>query len=177
PAYAVGTLSVWAALDPEQVSAAEAAILQELYRLRDELVSPQELAKAKKQKLADYVFERQTVEQRAHALGLDMLGTYDPSFSETYVRNIQQVTAEDIREVARLYLRDETLVQAVVRPKSAIPPSPTTMPVVQEEPAVKKVLANGMTLLLKRNPALPAVAIQAYFKAGGRVVTPATTAL
>ena len=37
------------------------------------------------------------------ALGLDMLSTYDPNFSEAYVRNIQQVTAEDIREVARLY--------------------------------------------------------------------------
>src|SRR5262249_53258170 len=177
PAYAVGTLTVWAALDPEQVSAAAEAILQELYRLRDELVSPQELAKAKKQKLADYVFERQTVEQRAHALGLDMLGTYDPNFSDTYVRNIQHVTAEDIREVARLYLREETLVQAVVRPKSAASPAPTTTPVAQEAPVVKKVLANGMTLLLKRNPALPAVTMQAYFKAGVRVETPGTNGL
>src|SRR2546423_4246080 len=177
PAYAMGTLSVWAALDPEQVSEAAEAILQELYRLRDELVSPQELAKAKQQKLADYIFERQTVEQRAHALGLDMLATYDPSFSETYVRNIQQVTAEDIRAVARLYFREETLVQAVVRPTSATPPSPTTMPVVQAEPVVKKVLANGMTLLLRRNPALPAVAMQAYFKAGVRVETPETNGL
>src|SRR6266705_2401429 len=177
PAYAAGTLAVSAALAPEQLPAAEAAILQELYRLREELVSPQELAKAKKQKLADYIFERQTVEQRAHALGLDMLATYDPNFSETYVRNIQHVTAEDIREVARLYLREETLVQAVVRPKSATPPAPTTMPMVQEEPVVKKVLANGVTLLLKRNPALPAVTMQAYFKAGVRVETPETNGL
>ncbi|HSX79651.1 MAG TPA: pitrilysin family protein, partial [Candidatus Saccharimonadia bacterium] len=66
PAYAVGTLAISAALAPEQLPAAEAAILQELYRLREELVSPEELAKAKKQKLADYVFERQTVEQQAH---------------------------------------------------------------------------------------------------------------
>ena len=86
PAYAEGTLAVWTALDPDQVPAAEEAILQELYRLRDELVSPQELAKAKKQKIADYIFDRQTVEQRARSLGLDMLGTYDADFSETYVR-------------------------------------------------------------------------------------------
>src|SRR2546426_2513403 len=145
PAYVVGTMTVGAALDPEQVSAAAEAILQELYRLRDEPVSPEDLAKAKKQKLADYVFEHQTVEQRAHALGLNMLATYDPNFSDTYVRNIQHVTAEDIREVARLYLREETLVQAVVRPTSDTPPAPTATPVVQEEPVVKKVLANGMS--------------------------------
>jgi zinc protease len=177
PAYAVGTLTVSAALAPEQVPAAEAAILQELYRLREELVSPEELAKAKKQKLADYVFERQTVEQQAHGLGLDMLSTYDPNFSETYVRKIQQVTAEDIREVARLYLREETLVQAVVRPKSETPSALAPTPVAQREPVVKKVLANGMTLLLKRNPALPIVAMQAYFKGGVRVETPDTNGL
>src|SRR2546425_735261 len=177
PAYAVGTLAVSAVLAPEQLPAAEAAILQELYRLREELVSPEELAKAKKQKLADYVFERQTVEQQAHGLGLDMLSTYDPNFSDTYVRNIQHVTAEEIREVARIYLREETLVKAVVRPKSDTPLAPTTTPVVQEEPVVKKVLANGVTLLLKRNPALPAVTVQAYFKAGVRVETPETNGL
>ena len=177
PAYAVGAMIVSAALAPEQVPAAEAAILQELYRLREELVSPEELAKAKKQKLADYVFERQTVEQQAHGLGLDMLSTYDPNFSEAYVRNIQQVTAEDIREVARLYFREETLVQAVVRPKSDTPSALAPTPVAQREPVVKKVLANGMTLLLKRNPALPTVAMQAYFKGGVRVETPDTNGL
>jgi zinc protease len=177
PAYAVGTLAVSAALAPEQLPAAEAAILQELYRLREELVSPQELARAKKQKLADYVFERHTVEQQAHALGLNMLSTYDPNFSEAYVGNIQQVTAEDIREVARLYLREETLVQAVVRPTSDTPSALAPTPVAQREPVVKKVLANGMTLLLKRNPALPTVAIQAFFKGGVRVETPDTNGL
>jgi zinc protease len=177
PAYAVGTLAVSAALAPEQLPAAEAAILQELYRLREELVSPEELARAKKQKLADYVFERQTVEQQAHALGLNMLSTYDPNFSEAYARNIQQVTAEDIREVARLYLREETLVQAVVRPQSDTPSALAPTPVAQREPVVKKVLANGMTLLLKRNPALPTVAMQAYFKGGVRVETPDTNGL
>ena len=177
PAYAEGTLAVSAALAPEQLPAAEAAILQELYRLREELVSPEELAKAKKQKLADYIFERQTVEQQAHGLGLDMLSTYDPNFSEAYVRNIQQVTAEDIRTVARLYFREETLVQAVVRPKSDTPSALARTPVAQREPVVKKVLANGMTLLLKRNPALPIVAMQAYFKGGVRVETPDTNGL
>ena len=177
PTYAEGTLAVSAALAPEQLPDAEAAILQELYRLREELVSPEELAKAKKQKLTDYVFERQTVEQQAHALGLDMLSTYDPNFSETYVRNIQQVTAEDIREVARLYLREETLVRAVVRPKSDTPSVLALTPVAQREPVLKKVLANGMTLLLKRNPALPIVAMQAYFKGGVRVETTDTNGL
>lgn len=177
PAYVDGTLAVWAGLDPAQVPVAEEAILQELYRLRDELVSPQELAKAKKQKIADALFERQTVEQRARTLGLDMLGTYDPHFSEIYVRNIQRVSAEDIREVARLYLREETLVQVVVRPPRAVTEAPTPAPAAADEPVVKHVLANGMTLLLKRRPALPTVAMHTYMQAGVRVETPETNGL
>jgi zinc protease len=106
PAYAPGSLTVWATLDAEQLPAAEAAVLQELYRLQDELVSPEELAKAKKQKIADHVFDRQTVEQRARALGVDMLSTYDPNFGDPYVANIQKVTAESIREAARRYFRN-----------------------------------------------------------------------
>ena len=91
--------------------------------------------------------------------------------------NIQRVSAEDIRAAARLYVREETLVQAVVRPQSEAPAAPTTAPEAQEEPVVKKVLANGMTLLLKRHPALPTVAMQTYFKAGVRVETPETNGL
>ena len=143
---------VSAALAPEQVPVAEAAILQELYRLREELVSPEELAKAKKQKLADYVFERQTVEQQAHGLGLDMLSTYDPNFSEAYVRNIQQVTAEDIREVARLYFREETLVQAVVRPKSDTPSALAPTPVGAERASGQKSTGEWHDALAEAQP-------------------------
>lgn len=177
PAYAVGTMAVSAALEPDQVTAATAAILQELYRLREELVSPEELARAKKQKLADYVFERQTVEQRAQALGLDMLSTYDPQFSATYVQNIQRVTAEEIRDVARRYFQEETMVHAVVRPKSATPVVAEAPAAAAQHAVLKKTLANGLTVLLQRNPALPTVSMQAYFQGGVRVETPETNGL
>ena len=41
----------------------------------------------------------------------------------------------------------------------------------------KRVLANGLTLLLERNPALPVVDLQAYFMGGVRVETPETNGL
>jgi zinc protease len=177
PAYAPGSLAVWATLEPDNLQAAEAAILHQLYRLKDELVLPEELTKAKKQKVAEHVFGQQTVQERAHTLGTDMLSTYDPNFSDTYVHNIRRVTAEDIREVARRYFHEDTLVVAVVRPKRQLEAAVNTTEAEPAEPVVKHVLGNGITLLLKRNPALPLVAIQAYFKAGVRVETPATNGL
>lgn len=178
PAYEQGSLSVWATLEPDQVEAAQAAILRELYRLRDDLVSPQELAKAKKQKIADHIFGRQTVQDRARSLGIDMLSTYDPNFGDTYVGNIQSVTAESIRDAARRYFHDESLTTVLVRPKREA----ATAAVADRAPSpadamIKRTLDNGMTLLLQRNPALPIVAMHAYFKAGVRVETPETNGL
>ncbi|MGE3536329.1 MAG: M16 family metallopeptidase [Candidatus Tectimicrobiota bacterium] len=178
PPYVEGSLSVTATLEPEQIDNASTAILQEMSRLRDELVTPEELAKAKKQKVADYLFERQDVEQRGHALGIDMLSTYDPHFSETYLRGIQRVSAEDIQTVARLYLQEETLVQAIVRPPV---PGLSTTPVQTSssniEPVVKKVLPNGLTLLLQRDTTWPTVALYTALQAGVRVETPETNGL
>ncbi|MGQ4810352.1 hypothetical protein NKDENANG_03810 [Candidatus Entotheonellaceae bacterium PAL068K] len=177
PAYAPGSLAVWATLEPDHLEAAEAAILQQLYRLKDEFVTPEELAKAKKQKVANHIFGQQTVQGRARTLGIDVLNTYDPHFSDTYVHNIQQVTAEEVQQVARRYLHEDTLVLAVVRPKRAAASTATPSQVGQATPVVRQQLANGITLLLKRNPALPVVNIQSYFKGGVRVETPETNGL
>ncbi|WP_089721557.1 M16 family metallopeptidase, partial [Candidatus Entotheonella palauensis] len=179
PHYAPGSLSVWATLEPEQVEAAKAEILDELYRLRDDLVSPAELLRAKKQKIAEHVFGRQSVQERARHLGIDMLSTHDPNFGDTYVAHIQQVTAESIREVARRYLHEDALSLTIVRPK----PKPSereiaTSPVETETHVMqKRVLPNGLTLLLERNPALPIVNVQAYLMGGVRVETPETNGL
>jgi zinc protease len=177
PSYAPGSLAVWATLEDQNLSRAEAAILHELYRLRDELVQPAELAKAKKQKIAEHIFAQQTAQGRARTLGTDMLSTYDPTFSETYVQNIQKVTAEDVRRVARRYFQENTLVVAVVHPKREQTAAAETAAAAQEAPIVKKVLPNGMTLLLQRNPALPVVSMQGFFKGGVRVETPDTNGL
>ncbi len=177
PYYAPGALSVWATLAPEKLQAAEAAILDELYRLREDLVSPAELAKAKKQKIAEYVFAQQTVQRRARNIGIDMLSTQDPNFGAAYVDNIQNVTAESVRDVARRYFHETSLVSAVVRPKTQPTKAAAEAVASEANPMQKRVLPNGMTVLLQRNPALPIVDIQAYFKGGVRVETPETNGL
>jgi zinc protease len=177
PAYAPGSLAVLATLEPDNLQAVETAIVQELSGLKDVLVRPEELAKAKKQKIADHVFGQQTAQARARSVGLDMLSTYDPNFSDHYVQNIQHVTAEDIRQVARRYVHEDTLVVAVVRPKRQSASTTVATEDEQAKPVVKKILENGLTLLLKRNPALPMVTMQAYFKGGVRVEAPDTNGL
>jgi zinc protease len=106
-----------------------------------------------------------------------MLSTYDPNFSDHYVQNMQKVTAADIQQVAQRYFHENSLVVATVRPRRQPAPAAALTQAEQAAPVVKHVLPNGMTLLLKRNPALPMVAMQAYFKGGVRVETPDTNGL
>lgn len=174
PAYVSGSLTVWATLEPDKLPAAEAAILRELYQLKDTPVHPEELAKAKKQKIAEYVFGQQTVQGRARNLGLDMLSAFNPNFGDHYVQRIQNVTAEDILQVAQRYFTEDTLVIAVVRPLQPEAATTTTPQTAPADAVVKKILPNGLTLLLKRHPALPLVTMQAYFKGGVRVEMPDT---
>ena len=75
---------------------AEAEILREVYRLSSEPVGPAELARAKKQKAAEVVFQAQTVQQSADSLGRSFIAAADPLFDHHYVEEIQKVTAEQI---------------------------------------------------------------------------------
>ncbi|WP_089944896.1 M16 family metallopeptidase, partial [Candidatus Entotheonella palauensis] len=177
PHYAPGSLSVWATLAPKQLDAAKGLILKELYHLRDELVSPAELARAKKQKIAEHVLGRQSVQARARYIGVDMLSTHDPNFGDTYVDHIQKVTAESIREVARRYFREDALSLAIVRPKQERSEVSSGQVDTETNAMQKRELPNGLTLLLERNPALPIVDLQAYFMGGVRVETPETNGL
>lgn len=162
PHYANGFFTVMASADAEQFPTVEKKILAELERLKTELVGEAELAKAKKQKAAELVFGRQTVEQMAESLGRGWLSTDDPLFDETYVKNIQKVTAEQIQAVARKYFVPAHLNRVVITPpgQSQKKTEQTAAPV--EGVVEKHVLDNGLTVLIKRQAQLPIVTLQAY---------------
>jgi len=171
PGYDAGVFTVSVRLDPDKIDATQKAVLEEVYRLRDEPVTASELARAKKQKAADHVFGLQTVDARAANIGLDILSAHDPNFGEKYVDNIQKVTAESITAVARKYFSDDRLCVTILRP----PLKKSTRPeagVPELGPVKKVVLDNGLRLLLRRNAAVPIVSMQAYVLAGVRAETP-----
>ncbi|MCO5216471.1 MAG: insulinase family protein [Thermomicrobiales bacterium] len=84
----------------------EAAIETELDRLKNELVPEDELAKARKQMRANYVYSLETVTGQAYWLGnmeiVDHAGRVD-----TFADEFAAVTAEDVQRVARTYLLPE----------------------------------------------------------------------
>jgi zinc protease len=160
PHYVAGMFVVMAASQPDTWEKASAGLLREVYRLRDELVSPEELAKAKRQKTAELVFGRQSVKQMADSLGQNFIGVGDPLFDEAYVAGIDKVTAEQVRDVARRYFRDETLNRVIIAPPGGAPKPPAT----DDKTAAGEVklarLPNGLRVLVKRDSRLPMVCLQ-----------------
>ncbi|MDQ1317824.1 MAG: zinc protease, partial [Candidatus Poribacteria bacterium] len=173
-----GYFGVTAVLDPGNLGEAQKAILEELFKLKTEFVSDEELEKAKRLKESEYIFSQQTVEDQAQTLGGDELSTGDMNFSQRYLEGIRSVTKEDIKRVANEYFYDDKLTVAVIKPASAEKEKPAEAEKVSEG-SVKKIIINkitdslssqveGITLLVKENHTVPIVSMRAMFLGGVR---------
>ncbi len=102
----------------------EAALQDEIDRLRDEAVPADELEKAKNQIVAELVFGRETAQDKASAIGNAAVILGDLSLVNHELDFYQQVTAADIQRVARLYFTPANrttvyMLPAAMRPAGA----------------------------------------------------------
>ncbi|NOQ34555.1 MAG: insulinase family protein [Methylococcaceae bacterium] len=95
----------------------EKALKAEIKELQTNLVSDEELQRIKAQVLASAVYERDSNFYQAMLLG--MMETVGIGWQEVdhYVENINKITAEQVREVARKYLVEDKLNVAYLDPQ------------------------------------------------------------
>lgn len=99
---------------PENVEKAEAALRQELQRIREEPVAAEELKIAKAYVLGNLAMDRRTNARQAWYLAAFEAMGVGPEFLDRYVGQVRQVTTADVQRVARKYLT--TLHTVVVKP-------------------------------------------------------------
>ena len=174
PSFARGFFGIFAISHPQTWQEASDEILREVYRLREQLVDPAELAKAKKQKAAELVFSRQTVQNAAESLARNYRSTGDPLFDRIYVENIQKVTAEQIRNVAGRYFTEQRLNRIIIAPPGGGPKASGDASAGGGSDVRQSTLGNGIRVLVKRDSRLPMVNLQAYVLGGLLVDTPQT---
>jgi zinc protease len=181
--YDGGRFAVILECEPAKADVAQRAVLEHLAKACETLPDEDEVARAKRQKIAEHVFALQRCEDIAEDVGLNALLVGDPDFSDRYVRNIQDVTAEDVRRVARLYLDPDRLCVSRIVP-AAQAAAATTAGGEQPKAAAKadgrpeivaRRLSNGVRLLLCPIPGHPTVSIQMVMR-GGLAVESAETA-
>ena len=94
----------------------EVALKEQVARLQEEPVSQEELERVRNQIIASKVFEKDSVFYQAMQIGqLETVGL-DWRLADAYVDHLKQVTPEQIQQVAKKYLVDDSLSVAVLDP-------------------------------------------------------------
>lgn len=173
---------------PRDAQKSVGALVDQALSLVDDL-SADELDKARIAAEAGFIRQLETAQGRARTLGWNASLTGDPRFAHVYLDRIRAVRRHDIAATVRRYLRSDNATVAAILPapargrsaaahaafarsaekrvKSAL--RVATAPATVAEKRI--VLANGMTLLVRRDPSVPVVAMRAVWRGGQRVET------
>ncbi len=111
-----GTLSITAGVSPEKLQEATRVILEELFKLTEELVPEEELARARDYTVGTFRLSLETTMALAQRAGESLLTMGEIEPVEDVVAKLEAVTAEDIRRVAPRVIRRDNLAAAVVGP-------------------------------------------------------------
>ena len=171
-----GAFTVSLRTDPNQVPGAIEAALEVLDGVSRQGISEQELKKAKRQVVADYVFRHQTIESKAEDFATSWALTGDPAFSARYVEGIQRVSAQQVKEVAVRYLDRSRMTVVTLQPPGTQTVQPRQVSAVQPT-VTKTVLPNGLTVLVDADHRLPLTAIVVVSRGGVRAETEETQGL
>lgn len=161
-----GLFGVEGTTDPAKRPEAEAAALAMIADIQRDAIAAPELEKAKKLVLSNQLNALVTMRGQASDLGSNWLLTGNLDFSRDYLESIQRVQVEDIARVARLYLGEDqvtvsTLDPAGVAGSAAVVGTPRVAGEIQ-----RFELSNGLRLLVREDPRLPLVYLDAVFRGG-----------
>lgn len=185
-----GLFMVGAGLPSQQAPAALASILEQLYALRREHVTREELEKAKVIILSESAYQRETVQGEARKLGFFEVVAGDYAFEQAYLERLRALTPEDVRRAASIYFDaaptlvvqqppelaavDERVLEAVIESGwRAAQPRPPLVTKPGELGVTRVDLDNGATILVRPEES-PVVAMRAVALGGLLWETPST---
>jgi predicted Zn-dependent peptidase len=117
PVREPGIFVLYLGTAPDNAERAEAALLKEIDRVRNELVAADDLGRAKGYLLGSYTMDRRTNARLAWSMAFHEVQAVGQDFPDRYRRAVEAVTADDVRRVARTYLGAPSIL--VLRPPGA----------------------------------------------------------
>ncbi len=171
-----GFFALSASLNPENLKKAWPAMLTEALSLISNPPSKSELNKARVALSASFIRGRQTMKDQANTLGYFemMYGGYEQV--DTYTERFKSVSALQVKDALKKYLSAKNLVMVLQVPEDSQVPTETELqeqaarifaaqqnapaPKPVQEKAIRKELANGMTLLVQPRSSLPLVSFR-----------------
>lgn len=165
PAYP-GLFSIDATLDPARESELTTTLQETVASWATTPFPKEEIGKAKRQMLVNELSALQTMHGQAASMAEGQLFMRDPRYSESYLERLQSVTAADLQSVARKYFRPENRTTVILGPEQS--PAKGTLPAAMNQPSdvTKRLLPNGVPLILREDHRLPFVYVCAAFLGG-----------
>jgi zinc protease len=114
PVAEPGALALYLGTAPDNVARAEAGLLREIQRIREQPPGREELDRARGYLLGSYAMDRRTNARQAWYLAFYDVEGVGLAYPGQYRRAIEAVSAADVQRVARRYLTDPAIV--VLRP-------------------------------------------------------------
>ncbi len=153
-------------MEADKFASAKDAMLAELEKMKNELVSNEELQKAVKQFTAATLSARKTMAGQAQDLGGSWIAASDLNFSRRYLDAVKRITPADLQRVARTYLTEPNRTMYALLPTGTKPKSELIADAQQTNAIQKFELANGLRLLVKEDHRLPFVEIRTVLRGG-----------
>ncbi len=161
-----GLFAISLSCDADKRADAETASLAELRKFSNPLITTDELRKAIQKSVADNLASRKTMSGQASDFGNSELIVDDPLFSDHYLEALKRVTREDVRRVARAYLRDENRTIVSLNPPNTLKKAEIAT-AKHVDPEIQKIeFPNGMKLLIREDHRLPFVNLVTVCKGG-----------
>ena len=101
---------------PEKAEAALELVKNEIKGLLDNRISEDELAKAKKKIKSRFAFEAETVSEIGENIGYYMTVCEDLKLIEDYLRDLDEITVENLEETIKKYLNLDNAVISLLNP-------------------------------------------------------------
>ena len=117
-----GLFGMSAVMDSDKFAAARKAMLAELVRMKNDLISPEELKKAVKLFTVATLSPRKTMCGQAQDMGGSWHIANDLNFSQRYLEAVKRATPEDVRRVGREYLTEQGRTMYALLPTGKTPP-------------------------------------------------------
>ncbi len=120
---APGMFTFYVGTDPLKVDLVREAFAGEIAKLATEGLTPEELIRAKKKLLGKQAISYQSNASLAYTAALDELYGLGYLHYQAMATQLEAVTLEQVREVARRYFHDQPAITAIVRPETVVPPA------------------------------------------------------
>ena len=164
-----GLFIISSILKEENINRAIGAVLNQIENLKQNGVSEDDLLKAKNNFIADYVYQKETIESQANDMAQSQILTGSPDFFKQYIENIKAVKIEDIKLAASKYLNAQNMTVTVLSKSGNALKRENESGLEKKAADIKKILlSNNIPVILSENHSLPIIAVSIVFKGGVR---------